>query len=146
MSINSEEIQKLLDEERLKMAPEKVAAFEATEAMKTMMAVPEDSDGAVYEFGALKIRHHRFLTRRLRLIMGQVQSRLKASSDPLGEQDSLVYQMLSEMCIEDPWNDAEAWKYVDLKFKDGRAWLIFFDLMMKMGGDESSLKDFRRKS
>ena len=146
MAINSDEIQKMLDAERANLAPEKVAAFESTDAMKAMMAVPEGTDGTEYEFGTLKIRHHRFLTKRLRLLMGQIQNRLKSSSDPMTEQDSLVYQMLSEMCIEDPWNVPEAWKYTDLKFNDGRVYFIFFELMMKMGGDESSLKDFRRKS
>ena len=61
MTLGNDEIQKMLDEERAKLAPEKVAAFEATEAMKAMLAEPEKKDDAVYEFGALKIRHHRFL-------------------------------------------------------------------------------------
>ena len=146
MAINSDEIQKMLDAERATLAPDKIASFESTEAMKAMMAVPEDTDGTDYVFGGLKIRHHRFLTKRLRFLMGQIQTRMKASADPLNEQDSLVYQMLSEMCIDDPWNDPDAWRYTDLRFKDGRVFLIFFDLMMKMGGDEGSLKDFRRKS
>ena len=146
MVIQSDEIQKILDAERANLAPEKIAAFESMEAMKTMIAVPEDTDGAVYEFGGLKIRHHRFLTKRLRFLMGQIRNRMKVSEDPLNEQDSLVYQMLSEMCIDEPWNDSDAWRYSDLRFKDGRVFLIFFDLMMKMGGDESSLKDFRRMS
>ena len=146
MAVNSDEIQQMLDNERANLAPDKVAALEATEAMKAMMAVPESTDGVDYVFGNLKIRHHRFLTKRLRLLMGQIQNRIKVASDPMTEQDSLVYQMLSEMCVENPWNSAEAWKYVDLTSNDGRVYLIFFELMMKMGGDESSLKDFRRKS
>jgi hypothetical protein len=145
MSLGNDEIQKMLDDERAKLAPEKVAAFEATEAMKAMLAVPEKMDDSVYEFGGLKIKHHRFLTKRLRLVMGQLQTKLKTAENPIVEQDSLVYQMLSEMCMEAPWTDPDAWKYTDLKFNDGRVYLIFCELMLKMGGDESSLKDFRRK-
>ena len=55
MTIGNEEIQKMLDDERAKLAPEKVAAFEATDAMKAMLAVPEKTDDSVYEFGGLKI-------------------------------------------------------------------------------------------
>ena len=146
MSLGDEEIQKMLDDERAKLAPEKVAAFESTEAMKAMLAEPEKKDESVYEFGALKIRHHRFLTKRLRLIMGQLKAKLKNAEDPIAEQDSLVYQMLSEMCMEAPWTDPDAWRYTDSKFNDGRVYLIFCELMLKMGGDENSLKDFRRKS
>ena len=146
MTFGNDEIQKMLDDERAKLAPEKVAAFEATDAMKAMLAVPEKMDDSVYEFGGLKIKHHRFLTKRLRLLMGQIQARLKAATDPLAEQDSFIYQVLSEMCIEQPWIDPEAWKYVDLKFNDGRVYLIFSELMLTMGGDEATLKDFRRKS
>ena len=146
MTFGNEEIQKMLDDERAKLAPEKVAAFESTEAMKAMLAVPEKMDDSVYEFGGLKIKHHRFLTKRLRLLMGQIQTRLKTASDPIAEQDSFIYQVLSEMCIETPWNEPEAWRYVDLKFNDGRVYLIFSELMLTMGGDEATLKDFRRKS
>ena len=143
---DSDEIQKMLDAERQKLAPEKVAAFEATEAMKAMLAVPEKSDDSVYEFGGLKIKHHRFLTKRLRLLMSQIQIKLKSASDPIAEQDNFIYQILSEMCTEEPWNSSDAWRYVDLKFNDGRVYLIFSELMLTMGGDESALKDFRRKS
>jgi hypothetical protein len=146
MTIGNEEIQKMLDDERAKLAPEKVAAFEATDAMKAMLAVPEKTDDCVYEFGGVKIKHHRFLTKRLRLLMGQIQTRLKTAADPIAEQDSFIYQVLSEMCIETPWNEPEAWRYVDLKFNDGRVYLIFSELMLTMGGDEATLKDFRRKS
>jgi hypothetical protein len=145
VTIGSEEIQKMLDDERAKLAPEKIASFEATEAMKAMLAVPEKTDDSVYEFGTLKIKHHRFLTKRLRLVMGQLQTKIKNAPDPIAEQDSLIYQMLSEMSTEPPWTDPEAWRYVDLKFDDGRIYTIFFSLVMKMGGDEETLKDFRRK-
>ena len=57
----------------------------------------------------------------------------------------LLLLLLAEMCTEAPWNDPEAWRYVDLRFNDGRVYTIFFSLVMKMGGDEETLKDFRRK-
>ena len=46
------------------------------------------------------------------------------------------------MCIEEPWTDPEAWRLVDLRTNDGRVYSIFFDLMLKMGGDEKNLKEF----
>lgn len=140
------DIQKLLDEERAKLTPEKIASFEATEGMKAMLAVPEKTDDYVYEYGGLKLKHHRFLTKRLRLIMGQVQRKIKTAENPLSEQDEVIYQMLSEMCTEAPWTDPDAWRYVDTQFNDGRVYEIFTTLMLTMGGDESTLKDFRRKS
>ena len=146
MTIGNEEIQKMLDDERAKLAPEKVAAFESTDAMKAMLAVPEKTDDSVYEFGGLKIKHHRFLTKRLRLIIGQFKTKLKAASDPLKEESNIIYQTLAEMCTEAPWTEPEAWRYVDLKFNDGRVYLIFSELMIIMGGDEAALEAFRHKS
>jgi len=146
MTGQNDEIQKMLDDERAALAPEKVATLEATEAMKAMLAVPEKSDGAFYEFGGVKIGHHRFLTKRLRLIMGQLQTRLKKAEDPIAEQDTLVYQMLAEMCTEAPWTDSDAWRMIDLRTNDGRVYQIFCEMLLTMGGDESTLKDFRRKS
>jgi hypothetical protein len=146
MPIDRAEVQKLLDAERAALAPEKIAALEATEAMKAMIAVPKDTDSVVFEFGGLKIKHHRFLTKRLRQMMKLSQTSVKTAADPLAEQDAVVYQLLAEMCTETPWTDPEAWRYVDLRFDDGRVYTIFFSLVMKMGGDEETLKDFRRKS
>ena len=146
MPIDKAEVQKLLDTERAALAPDKIAALEATEGMKAMIAVPENTDSVVYEFGGLKIRHHRFLTKRLRQMMKLSQNAVRTAEDPLAEQDTVVYQLLAEMCTEAPWTDPEAWRYVDLRFNDGRVYTIFFSLVMKMGGDEETLKDFRRKS
>ena len=114
--------------------------------MKAMIAVPANTDSVIFEFGGLKIKHHRFLTKRLRQMMKLSQNAVKKAEDPLSEQDTVVYQLLAEMCTEEPWTDPEAWRYVDLRFNDGRVYTIFFSLVMKMGGDEETLKDFRRKS
>jgi hypothetical protein len=146
MPIDNTEVQTMLDAERAALAPDKVAALEATEAMKAMIAVPANTDSVVFEFGGLKIKHHRFLTKRLRQMMKMSQNAVKNAADPLAEQDAVVYQLLAEMCTEAPWTDPEAWRYVDLRIDDGRVYTIFFSLVMKMGGDEETLKDFRRKS
>jgi hypothetical protein len=146
MPVNDEVIQRMIEEERKKIAPEKVAALEATEGMKAMIAVPEGTDSGTYEFGNLKIKHHLFMSRKIRLMLMQAKTRLKDATDPISEQDNLVYEILAEACTEAPWNDPDSWRYADLKCNDGRVYYIFFELMLKMGGDESSLKDFRRKS
>ena len=141
-----EEIQKILDEERKNLAPEKVAALEETEAMKAMMAIPEKADVDVYEYGTLRIHHHRFLTKRLRLMLNQTRSAIQSSENPIEEGDSRVYAILAEACTDHPFNDPLFWKLTDLKFNDSRVYEIMFGLMVPMGGDESTLKVFRRKS
>jgi hypothetical protein len=139
-------IKKMIDAERAALAPEKVAALEETEAMKAMMAIPEKADETIYEYGTLKIKHHRFLTKRLRLMLGQTQSTIQSSKDPLSEGDTQVYAILAEACTETPFSDPLFWKLTDLKFNDSRVYEIMFGLMVAMGGDESTLKGFRRKS
>lgn len=139
-------IQKLIDEERQKLAPEKIAALEETEAMKQMMAVPQKTDEAVYEYGTLKIKHHRFLTKRLRLILNQARNLIHSAEDPFAEQDEQTYRLLAEACTETPFTDPLFWKLTDLKFNDSRVYEILYGMMLAMGGDETTLKDFRRKS
>ena len=143
MPIDKVEVQQLLDAERAALAPEKIAALEATEGMKAMIAVPANTDSVIFEFGGLKIRHHRFLTKRVRLVMGQIQKKIAAAGDPVAEQDTCIYQMLADMCIEEPWTDPDAWRLVDLRTNDGRVYSIFCDLMLKMGGDEKNLKSLQ---
>jgi len=139
-------IKKLIEVERAALAPEKVAALEETEAMKAMMAIPEKTDETVFEYGTLKIKHHRFLTKRLRLMLGQTKTAVTASTDPIAEGDNQVYSILAEACTEHPFSDPLFWKITDLKFNDSRVYDIMFQLMLSMGGDEATLKDFRRKS
>lgn len=139
-------IQKLIDEERQKLAPEKIAALEETEAMKQMMAVPQKTDEAVYEYGTLKIKHHRFLTKRLRLMLNQARNLIHSAEDPFAEQDEQTYRLLAEACTETPFTDPLFWKLTDLKFNDSRVYEILYGMMLAMGGDETTLKDFRRKS
>jgi len=146
MAEEIDNIKRLLDEERAKLAPEKVAALEESEAMKAMMAIPEKTDETVFEYGGLKIKHHRFLTKRLRLMFKLTKDTVKASEDPISEGDSQVYSILAEACTETPYNDPLFWKLTDLKFNDSRVYDIMFRMMVTMGGDESTLKDFRRKS
>jgi len=146
MTDSLDTIKKMIDAERAALAPEKVAALEETEAMKAMMAIPEKTDETVYEYGTLKIKHHRFLTKRLRLMLGQTKSAVQVSEDPITEGDNQVYAILAEACTEAPFSDPLFWKLTDLKFNDSRVYEIMFGLMVTMGGDESTLKDFRRKS
>ena len=47
MPIDNTEVQTMLDAERAALAPDKVAALEATEAMKAMIAVPANTDSVV---------------------------------------------------------------------------------------------------
>ncbi len=146
MTDSIDNIKKLIDEERAKLAPEKVAALEETEAMKAMMAIPEKADETVFEYGGLKIKHHRFLTKRLRLMLKQTHASVKLSEDPISEGDSQVYTILAEACTEAPFSDPLFWKLTDLKFNDSRVYDIMFRLMLVMGGDEETLKNFRRES
>lgn len=146
MADSFDNIRKLIDEERAKLAPEKVAALEETEAMKAMMAIPEKTDETVFEYGGLKIKHHRFLTKRLRLMLGQTQTAVKSAEDPISEGDTQVYNILAEACTEAPFSDPLFWKLTDLKFNDSRVYEILFSMMIVMGGDEATLKDFQRKS
>ena len=146
MPVNDEVIQRMIEEERKKIAPEKVAALEATEGMKAMIAVPEGTDSGTYEFGNLKIKHHLFMSRKIRLMLMQAKTRLKDATDPISEQDNLVYEILAEACTEAPFSDPLFWKLTDLKFNDSRVYEILFSMMIVMGGDEATLKDFQRKS
>lgn len=146
MTDSLDNIKKLIDAERAALAPEKVAALEESEAMKAMMAIPDKTDEAVYEYGTLKLKHHRFLTKRIRLMLGQSRNTVKTSDDPIAEGDALVYSILAEACTEAPFTDPLFWKLTDLKFNDSRVYEIMFGLMVTMGGDESTLKDFRRRA
>ena len=145
MTDSLDNIKRMIEEERAKLAPEKIAALEETDAMKAMMAIPGKTDETVYEYGTLKIKHHRFLTKRLRLMLGQTRSTVQSSEDPISEGDNQVYAILAEACTEAPFNDPLFCKLTDLKFNDSRVYEIMFGLMVTMGGDEDTLKDFRRK-
>jgi hypothetical protein len=130
-------------EEMEKVPAEDLAALESTDALKKMLAQPESTENGVYMFGEAEIRHHRYMTARFRYLLSKSTHGVQASDDPIATLNEAVYQALAAICTDDPFNTALFWKVLDIRSQDGRVYQIFMDMVKKLGGDTSGLKDFR---
>jgi hypothetical protein len=122
---------------------DELAMLESSDAVRAFLAQPEVQDSGIYKFGALELRHRRFMTHKLRQIIAKGSTRAKASDDPMKSTEDTIYRALSEICMDSPYNTPTFWMLVDTKSTDGRVHKIFADLIEKLGGGEKDIKSFR---
>ena len=120
-----------------------VQAVESSEELQKMLAAPELSDHGIYKFGDIEIRHRQYMTRKLRAVLSKAKKAVAVTDDPIRTQDDLVYQSLSEMCVDKPYNTPIFWQLADNRSTDARVYKIFMDLLQKVGGKEQALKTFQ---
>jgi hypothetical protein len=122
---------------------EDLVTLGATDAIRKLLAAPDTKDYGVYKFADVEIRHKKYPTGTLRRLLTTAKTALKGSEDPMRMQDKIIYQALSEMCIDNPWNNPLSWAKIDAGTNDGRVYKIFMDIMTKIGGGEKALQSFQ---
>jgi hypothetical protein len=110
--------------------------------MQKLLAAPEITDSGVYKYGDAEIRHRKFMPSKLRSLLSKGKKEIEATQD-IGKLDSVVYQSLAALCMDDPYTNPVFWAAVDLKTSDGRVYKIFQELTAKIGGTEAAAKTFR---
>lgn len=61
----------------------------------------------------------------------------------IAEADDELYRVLANLCLEEPWNNPAAWKYVDEE--TGEVPNVIRQVMEKITDIEASAKNFRSK-
>ena len=102
----------------------------------------------VIPYAGTDIRYRKVLSKSLRhkvaknkLIMGD----LSDDEESVSKIEKMMYEVLSELCVDSPFNDWKTWAYIDEMAKDSGVVLqIFTILMQKIGEASEDDKDFRR--
>lgn len=134
-----------IQESGIEATQSEINEIEATDALKKMLAKPAAEEYSSYKFGDAEIRYRKFMTSALRrqLITASRKSKVADSEQKLHIQDETVYRVLSELCVDKPYNTPVFWAMVDQRSTDGRVYKIFMDLIKSVGGTEQTLKTFQ---
>ena len=121
-----------------------IVAIENSELVQKLLAQPESAEFGIYKFGDMELRYKPFLTSKLRSLLKRADRESKVEgADKLAIQDRVVYEGLSEICMDPDLKNPVVWQVIDSRSSDGRVYKIFRDIMSKIGGNEKLQKDFR---
>jgi hypothetical protein len=115
----------------------------SSESVRKLLASPEIKDYGEYVFNDVKLRHRKYPSTKVRKILTESKNVVGSSDDPMRAQDGIIYQVIADICVDEPFNDPVTWATIDAGTTDGRVYKIFMDLMQKIGGGDKALQTFR---
>ena len=108
----------------------------------------QDTQIGTINYGGVEIRFRLFLPKSLRhkLMKGQKEFENAKDEEALAKSERVMYDLLGQLCIDDPWNHWETWAYVDEKSDNaGGVQSIFLQVLARIAQAVEDVKNFRNK-
>lgn len=83
------------------------------------------------------------VSKSLRKKMALYKTRASNSEPDMEDLNNLLYDLLSALCVEEPWNQWKTWSVYDDKADIG-AMEVLLEMMKQVFGHMEDVKDFRR--
>jgi hypothetical protein len=119
--------------------------LDADEKVKKLLQSQESQIGTI-TYGGVEIRFRLFLSKSLRHKMMKGQKQLEGAKDEeaLSRSERTMYDILGQLCIDEPWNEWETWAYVDEKSENvGGVQSIFLQVLARIAQAVEDVKNFR---
>jgi hypothetical protein len=116
------------------------AKLDVDERVKNILSSQEVQIGSV-TFGGTEIKFRTYLSKSLRHSISKVRSHIDDSIDEntIALVERTMYDVLGQLCTEDPFNHWETWAYIDEKSTKGGVQGIFIAKAVE------DVKSFRNK-
>ena len=127
--------------------PEMVkATLDADLRVKSLLSGQVDSF-ELLKYGDTEIRFKTYLSKKLRHSISRVRTQLDASTDEntISIVEKTMYEILGQLCIDEPFNKWETWAYIDEKSTKGGVQGIFIEIMSKISKSVDDVRTFRNK-
>jgi hypothetical protein len=108
--------------------------LERNEKIKLMIAAKNDAY-ATFTFIGQQIRYRPLIGKRLRHKMATAKNSLSSddAEEGLKVTERIIYEILGELCIDEPFNTWQAWAYLDEKAEGvGGVQPVFRSLMQEI--------------
>ena len=99
----------------------------------------------VTKIGDEVIKFHLSVGKKLRSKMVLYKSKASSQEPSVAELNTIMYDLLSSLCIDEPWNKWQTWSVYDDDADIG-AMDVLLDMMKQVKGHMEDVKDFRRGS
>lgn len=119
--------------------------LDADDRVKRLI-LAQDSQVGIVNYGGVEIRFRLFLSKSLRHKMMKGQKELETAKDEeaLAKSERAMYDVLGQLCIDEPWNHWETWAYVDEKSENvGGVQSIFLQVLARIAQAVEDVKNFR---
>ncbi len=125
------------------MEQDKIAS---NEKVRQLLANQQSVYGT-YDVGNIPIRFKLFLSKKLRHKLMKMQADLSdnQTEDGLAQSEEVMYYVLSQICVDEPFTDEKTWKYIDDTSETVGVQKIFLDIMAVIASSAEDVKNFRGK-
>jgi len=121
-------------------------AIEGNAKIQQLLSGKEEKKYALIHYGGVEIRFKPFVGRQLRHKMMKAKKELVGvePEDSLIKTEHLLYTILGELCVDEPFNDWKTWSIIDEKGDSiGGVQRIFMLIMAEIGRYNEDVKNFR---
>ena len=110
------------------------------EEIQRILQTPDDAIATV-NIGSVKIRIRSFMTKTLRGKLQMIERLSKSEEITFDAVETVLYDALASMCIDEPYNNPITWKIFDDNDKDVNGYLKI--MMNKVTEVSQKAKNFR---
>lgn len=121
--------------------------LDADEKVKKLLSSQTSQLGSI-TYGGVEIRFQLFLSKSLRhkMLKGQKQLENAQDEEALARSERTMYDVLGQLCVDDPWNKWETWAYIDEKSENvGGVQSIFLQVLARIAQAVEDVKNFRNR-
>jgi len=97
----------------------------------------------VIPIGSVTVRFKLSVSKSLRKKMALYKSKSAVKDPSMDELNSLMYDLLASLCLDDPWTDWKTWSVYD-DTADIGAMDVLLEMMKQVMGHMEDVRDFRR--
>ena len=120
------------------------AKLDADERVKNLLSAQDIQIGTI-TYGNTEIKFRLYLSKGLRHSISKVKTQLESATDEasVALSERVMYDVLGQLCVDEPFNHWETWAYVDEKSTKGGVQGIFMEMMSRIAKAVGDVKTFR---
>lgn len=134
------------DAEKAKKELDEMIGSESTQSSKVAEFLSQEpsSRTKTVKWGDMTIKIRGYLTRKVRFDIASIDKHMdKMDVESLATIEGKIYNVLSELCIEEPFNNPETWREIDNK--TGCVFDFMNEVITNAYAPRDDVKSFRKK-
>ena len=98
----------------------------------------------IVNIGTIPVKFRLSISKKLRRKLALYKSKIGDNEPTMDEIDAVLYDLLSSLSVEEPWNDWKTWSVFDDSSEEG-AQEILMQMLQQINSHMEDVKNFRRK-
>lgn len=95
--------------------------------------------------GEAEIRFRLSVNKKLRKKLALYKSKMQDKTPGINEAETIMYELLSSFCVDEPWTSKNTWCVYDDSAEDTGAQEVLLQMIQAITSHMEDMKNFRRK-